>query len=177
MARSSARVAAMQLVYENLMGGSGEGTLGQLIDFTPDSDDQLFIDRMVKGIESHADELDAMIAKFSPARGLERIARVDLCILRLALYEMQHSDDVPESIVINEAVELAKRFSEPASARFINGVLGAVSRGEDPAAKTAQPARSERKLHIEKVSHIALDSKPAAKPVENNTKTEETPVE
>ena len=171
MARSSARVAAMQLVYENLMGGSGEGTLGQLIDFTPDSDDQLFIDRMVKGIESHADELDAMIAKFSPARGLERIARVDLCILRLALYEMQHSD------VINEAVELAKRFSEPASARFINGVLGAVSRGEDPAAKTAQPARSERKLHIEKVSHIALDSKPAAKPVENNTKTEETPVE
>jgi len=85
MARSSARVAAMQLVYENLMGGSGEDTLGQLIEFTPEGDDQQFIDQMVAGVEAHAKELDALVAKYSPARELERIARVDLCILRLAL--------------------------------------------------------------------------------------------
>ena len=168
MARSTARVAAMQLVYENLMGGCGEDTLCQLIAYTPEGDDQHYIDRMVAGIKEHAEELDALIAKYSPSRGLERIARVDLCILRVALYEMQHSGDVPESIVINEAVELAKRFSEPASARFINGVLGAVSRGENPEDKVKEPVRAQRAIRIEKVDHIAPDK-------ENKPKAEEAP--
>ena len=133
MARSAARAAAMQLVYENLMGGSGEDTLGALIAFTPEGDDQAYIDATVAGIESHAEELDALIARYSTSRELARIARVDLCILRVALYEMK-------SIAINEAVELAKRFSEPASARFVNGMLGAISRGEQPEGKKDQPA-------------------------------------
>lgn len=51
----------MQLVYENLMGGSGEDTLGALIAFTPEGDDQAYIDATVAGIESHAEELDALI--------------------------------------------------------------------------------------------------------------------
>jgi len=178
MARSSARVAAMQLVYEKLMGGSGEGTLGQLIEFLPEGDDQQFIEKTVQGIAAHADELDAMVAKYSPTRGLERIARVDLCILRVALYEMQHADDVPESIVINEAVELAKRFSEPASVRFINGVLGAVSRGENPEDRIKEQTREKRSVHIEKVQHIALNDKPAVKTAESdNQKAEDMPEE
>ena len=136
MARSTARAAAMQLVYEKLMGGSGEDTLSALIDFTPEGDDQAYIDRVFAGVCEHAEELDALVARYSPARALERIARVDLCILRVALYEMRYDKETPESVVINEAVELAKRFSEPSSTRFINGVLGAISRGEEPAAET-----------------------------------------
>ena len=58
----------------------------------------------------------------------------------VALYEMKYSHEVAESIAINEAVELAKRFSEPASARFVNGMLGAISRGEQPEGKKDQPA-------------------------------------
>jgi len=170
MARSSARVAAMQLIYENLMGGCGEDTLCQLIAFTPEGDDQAYIDRTVAGVTQRADELDALIAKYSPSRGLERIARVDLCILRVALYEMQHSDDTPESVIINEAVELAKRFSEPASVRFINGVLGSVSRGENPEDKIKEPARVQRTVHIEKVDRIVLDKN-------DNQKAEEKPEE
>jgi len=130
MARSMARAAAMQLVYEKLMGGSGEDTLDALIAFTPEGDDQAYIDRVLAGVAEHADALDELIARYSPSREIGRIARVDLCILRVALYEMRYDDDTPESVVINEAVELAKRFSEPSSARFINGVLGAISRGE-----------------------------------------------
>jgi len=130
MARSTARGAAMQLVYESLMGGSGENTLADLIAFQPEGDDQAYIDRIVAGVAAHADELDDIIASCSPSREIARIARVDLSILRVALYEMREEQDTPESVVINEAVELAKRFSEPGSARFINGVLGAVSRGE-----------------------------------------------
>ena len=133
MARSGARAAAMQLIYERLMGGSGEDTLGVLIDFTPEEDDSRFISTVVEGVTEHVDELDSLIASYSPSREIDRIARVDLCILRVALYEMRYCTDTPESVAINEAVELAKRFSEPASARFINGVLGAISRSEQPA--------------------------------------------
>ena len=131
MARSTARAAAMQLVYEKIMGGSGEDTLNALIAFTPEGDDQAYIDRVLAGVAAHADELDGLIARYSPSREIGRIARVDLCILRVALYEMRYESDTPESVAINEAVELAKRFSEPGSARFINGVLGAVSRAEN----------------------------------------------
>ena len=130
MARSMARAAAMQLAYEKLMGGSGEDTLDALIAFTPEGDDQAYIDRVLAGVAEHADALDELIARYSPSREIGRIARVDLCILRVALYEMRYEEDTPESVVINEAVELAKRVSEPSSARFINGVLGAISRGE-----------------------------------------------
>ena len=130
MARSTARAAAMQLVYEKLMGGSGEDTLNALIAFTPEGDDQAYIDRVLAGVAEHGPALDELIARHSPSREIGRIARVDLCILRVALYEMRYDNDTPESVVINEAVELAKRFSEPSSARFINGILGAISRGE-----------------------------------------------
>ena len=132
MARSTARAAAMQLVYEHLMGGDGGDTLDALIGFVPEGDDQAYIDAITAGVSAHTEELDALIARYSPAREIDRIARVDLCILRVALYEMNYCQDTPQSVVINEAVELAKRFSEPASTRFINGVLGAVSRGEKP---------------------------------------------
>ena len=130
MARSMARAAAMQLIYEKLMGGSGEDTLNALIAFTPEGDDQAYIDRVLAGVAEHGPALDELIARHSPSREIGRIARVDLCILRVALYEMRYDNDTPESVVINEAVELAKRFSEPSSARFINGVLGAISREE-----------------------------------------------
>ena len=130
MARSMARAAAMQLVYEKLMGGSGGDTLNALIAFTPEGDDQAYIDRVLAGVAEHGPALDELIARHSPSREIGRIARVDLCILRVALYEMRYDNDTPESVVINEAVELAKRFSEPSSARFINGILGAISRGE-----------------------------------------------
>jgi len=128
MARSAARAAVMQLVYEKLLGGSGEDTLKDLIVFEPEDGDQAYIDMVFSGVQQHAEELDAIVAENSPSRQIERIARVDLSILRIALYEMIYTSDTPEAIAINEAVELAKQFSEPTSARFINGVLGTVSR-------------------------------------------------
>ena len=73
-------------------------------------------------------ELDAEIESFSNGWKVERIAKVDLSILRLALYEMSHRQDVPESSAINEAVELAKKYGSDKSAKFINGVLGGISR-------------------------------------------------
>ena len=67
---------------------------------------------------------------------LQRVSRLDLAILRVAIGEMKFSDDIPESVAINEAVELAKKFSYPEAPAFINGVLGKISRGETETPKT-----------------------------------------
>ena len=128
MARSGARAAAMQLIYERLMGGSGQDTLGVLIDFTPEEDDSLFINSVVEGVTEHVDELDSLIASYSPSREIDRIARVDLCILRVALYEMRYCTDTPESVAINEAVELSKIYGGEESPAFVNAILGKLSR-------------------------------------------------
>ncbi len=133
MARKGARAAAMQLVYEDLLGGGddAQSTLRDLIAFTPEEDDQTYIDDVLAGVRGHAEELDARIAAQSATREFSRIARVVVSILRVALYEMLYRDDVPKSVTINEAVTLGNRFAEPGDARFINGVLGNIARGMD----------------------------------------------
>ena len=72
--------------------------------------------------------LDNIIARHSRHWKLERIARMELAILRLALFELLHMPDVPAKVVINEAVELAKDFGDDNSGTFVNGVLDAVAR-------------------------------------------------
>ena len=158
MARKLARVAAMQLIYEQLEGGDGgEETLRGLIGFEPAEaprpdgedaaeggetqaeeqapvtdqeyeEDCAFIRALVSGAAAHAPELDEQIASYLRGWTLDRVARVDLAILRLAFYELTYVKDTPERVVINEAVEMAKRYSTDKSGAFVNGVLGAFSR-------------------------------------------------
>ena len=85
-----------------------------------------------KGI-GHMQELDEKISAASVDWTLDRMPMVDLTILRLAAYEILYEDDVPGSVAINEAVELANRYSEPTSGRFINGVLGTILRNKEAA--------------------------------------------
>ncbi|HOO80293.1 MAG TPA: transcription antitermination factor NusB [Lachnospiraceae bacterium] len=72
---------------------------------------------------SHLDELDEMLDREVTGWSTKRIGKVELTILRLALYEMKYDEDVPESVAINEAVELAKKYGQDKSAEFVNGVL------------------------------------------------------
>lgn len=83
-------------------------------------DDEL---KIYKEIVSLLDKIDPEIKKFAPERPLAEINQVDLAILRLVVYETQHSK-VPKKVIINEAVELAKEFGTESSPRFVNGVLG-----------------------------------------------------
>ncbi len=130
MARRSARAAAVQMVYENMLGGDGgEETLRELIEFTPEGNDQAFIDSIVNGVHEKAAELDETISALLVGWTLERVSRVDLSILRAAIYELTYIKDSPESVVCSEAVALANRFSTENSGRFVNGVLGALLRG------------------------------------------------
>lgn len=86
--------------------------------------------KTVIGVEAHREELDAIIEKYlKQGWKINRIPKVDLAIMRVAVYEMKYEKTVPVSVSINEAVELAKKYTLNDSS-FINGVLGAVSRNE-----------------------------------------------
>ena len=128
MSRPIAREAAMQLVFEQIFGGEGETqTLVDLIDYTPDEKDQAYIDMVVNGVHAHAVQLDEEIASCLRGWTIARLSRVDLSILRLAVYEMKHTD-LPAAVAINEAIELTRKYSQEESCSFINGVLGTISR-------------------------------------------------
>lgn len=86
-------------------------------------DVQEFAEKLVRGVREHLAELDAQIQAASKNWRLERMARVDRNLLRLALYELKYADDVPAKVAINEAIEIAKRFGTGESSAFVNGIL------------------------------------------------------
>lgn len=83
--------------------------------------------RLVGGVKEHADELDSEISACLRGWTLARLSRVDLAIMRLAVYEMQYTG-LPAAVAINEAVELTRKYSGEESCPFVNGVLGSISR-------------------------------------------------
>ena len=138
MSRKSARAAAVQMVYENMLGGDGgEETLRGLIEFTPEEDDQQYIDALLGGVEENAAALDARIEKCLKGWTLDRIAKVDLAVLRVAAYELCCARETPDAVVINEAVALAQRYDSPTAAKFVNGVLSTLLADRDSAGENA----------------------------------------
>lgn len=130
MARKTARQVAMQLIYQYELGGDGVSSTIEESMEKPDlnAEDMAYIQAMLDGSEQKKQELDEQIAKYAVGWSLERIAKVDLSILRLALFEVLYRKDIPESVSINEAIDLAHMYSTPEAASFINGILGSVSR-------------------------------------------------
>lgn len=82
-----------------------------------------YLDQIVSGVCDNKDELDKTISEHLNHFSINRIAKTDLIILRIALYEMQYVEDVPDKVALNEAIELSKKFSDDTSRKFVNGVL------------------------------------------------------
>ena len=128
MDRTGARTAAMMLIYEWQMGGDGgEDTRMGLLGIRPDENEAGFMDSLVAGVQQSAQSLDETIEKYAANWRIDRIERVTLAILRLAIYELSH-EEVPASVVINEALELTRTYASPESVAFVNGILGSVQR-------------------------------------------------
>ncbi|MCI5578446.1 MAG: transcription antitermination factor NusB [Oscillospiraceae bacterium] len=85
-------------------------------------------DEIVKGVTEHDRELCEIISKYSKSRSISRIAKVNLVILKIAIYEMKYCEKVPDAAAINEAVELAKKYSQKSDSGFINGILNSYMR-------------------------------------------------
>ncbi|HMM39595.1 MAG TPA: transcription antitermination factor NusB [Desulfovibrio sp.] len=92
---------------------------------------KVFARELVRGVWAKRDELDQIIHKHSKHWKLHRIAKVELAILRLALYEMLHCADIPLKVAINEGIELSKQFGDENSRNFINGILDAAAKTVD----------------------------------------------
>ena len=129
--RSLAREIAMKMLYAHSLGG-GE-TMGQVMELSGQSDtltdtDKTFVENLTFGVVDRQNELDDIIGRYAQGWALNRLAKVDLTILRMAVYELMYMREIPVGATINEAVELAKRYAEEKSSAFINGILGSVAR-------------------------------------------------
>ena len=128
-----ARAQAMKLIYEWEMGGDGgEETRLDLLEVKPDEREADFMNRMASGAIENADAIDARLSPFLRGWTIERLTRVDLAILRLAVYELTLGE-TPAGVVINEAVELANQYSTDKAGGFVNGVLGNLARAMEDA--------------------------------------------
>lgn len=135
MSRTSAREIAMKLIYSRLLGGGGtpESVAADLcMDEPPGDEDTRYVEEILAGVDESRERLDELIAQYAIGWSNERIARVDLCILRMAIYEMLYREDVPTGAAIDEAVELAKRYGGERSYAFVNGILGSVAKNLPP---------------------------------------------
>ena len=89
-----------------------------------------FMERLVKGVEQHRDDLDRVIEQYSSNWKVDRMAHVDRIILRIATYELLYCDDIPPRVAINEAIDIGKKYGSEDSGAFINGILDKVKSEE-----------------------------------------------
>lgn len=146
MTRNTAREIAMHLAYElSFTDLPVEDFLGQqlsaesfaalapehpIYEERPNTKQEAYIRRLVSGVSEHAAELDADIEKYAKGWRFERISLVASAIMRLAMYEIMYMPDIPHGVAINEAVELTRKYDEPETAKFVNGILGSFLRQE-----------------------------------------------
>jgi N utilization substance protein B len=148
-ARSTGREAALQMLYSLESGGSIERVMMHYWRLTPgDPEGREYADGLARGVAENLVRMDEMIRKASQNWRLERMARVDRNILRIGAWEILHSKDVPRAVIIDEGVELAKKFGTEDSSSFVNGVLDRIAEDlgridNDARAKKGQPQQGQ----------------------------------
>ncbi len=130
MSRKKARESAFKLVYQCEI--NKDNILDQLkqyyLENATDKKSKEYISHVVLGVHTNKKEIDLGLTKFLAEKWtINRLAKVDLAILRLAYYEIKNIEDVPKGVAINEAIELAKMYSDDQASKFINGILANIS--------------------------------------------------
>ena len=122
LSRREVREGAFIILYQTMFGQTPQEIT--------EADEEAFglarnheTDLMVNGVLSHDEELTGIIAKYSTTRSVARISKVNLVIMKIAIYEIKYDDKVPGAAAINEAVELGKKYAFKQDCSFINGVL------------------------------------------------------
>ncbi len=145
--RHLGRIVALQTLYEQEFRrecGDKSVKLSEILArnisrYKETIDDDKFIKDLVKGVDTKQKQLDATLQPVAPEWPINQIARMDRIVLRIGLWELENSKNVPPKVVINEAVELAKAFGGDNSSKFINGVLGTILKQQEGADKPAKP--------------------------------------
>ncbi len=128
--RKKARELVLKCLYAHDSTGESIDSICEALIRTAElaEDSQRFAEQLLRKVIEDGPQLDKRIAAFSENWDIERVAMVDLCILRIAICEFTSFPDIPAKVSINEAVELAKKYSTQQSSRFVNGILDAVYR-------------------------------------------------
>jgi len=114
----------MQLIYEKMLGGEGGGHTEAVLLNVEETDPEItYIHEVVEGVFENLQELDGALSANLINWSMDRLARVDLAIMRLACYEIMFRDDIPVGVSVEEAGELARKFSTPESVGFITAIL------------------------------------------------------
>ncbi|MEJ8545475.1 transcription antitermination factor NusB [Brevibacillus borstelensis] len=122
MKRRTAREKAVQCLFQIDMADVSMDAALELV-MEDSEEDAAYLHFLVKGVLERLEEIDAEIQKYLRGWRLDRIANVDRAILRLAFFEIMFEQDIPDKVALNEAIEIAKLFSDEQSYRYINGVL------------------------------------------------------
>ncbi len=125
MTRTEEREQAFILIFEKAF--NPDVSVDNLIEYAEETElfeQSLFSQTLAKSVYENIDNIDPVIERFSVGWKKSRLPKVTLSILRLAICEIMYVDSVPESVSVNEAVELAKKYATPSDASFINGILG-----------------------------------------------------
>lgn len=122
--RKDAREATFKLVFEYLFGrDKNSDTYDELVAEYKLDKEQQYVNSVYSGIIENFDTLSSLIEKSAKGFSIDRVFLVDKAIMLVALYEMKYMSDIPEKVSINEAIELAKKFSTEKSSSYINGIL------------------------------------------------------
>ncbi|MBQ3879801.1 MAG: transcription antitermination factor NusB [Oscillospiraceae bacterium] len=146
MSRRSARELALHMAFEMHFTGENYRALmesrltpeeftefakeDRLYNVLPDERDREYIARLLGGVDAHMPELDGYIEKYSVGWKFERLSNIVIALLRIAMYEILYEQDTPNSVAINEAVELCKRYDTQEAAAFLNGILSSFVKEE-----------------------------------------------
>ncbi|MDE5771487.1 MAG: transcription antitermination factor NusB [Ruminococcus sp.] len=128
MTRREIRDNAFKLVFEQLLRDDDINELYDIAEEVEEINVNDDVKKIVEGTIRHSEEIDGIISGYSKSRSIARISKLNLAILRIALYESIYDDRTPVNVAISEAVKLAEIYTYPEDISFINGVLGAFSR-------------------------------------------------
>jgi len=134
--RTRARECALQILYQvDIRHVALDDVLRDFWETRTENDEnepeiRTYTERLVRGVDEKLETIDELIERYAENWEIKRMAYVDRNILRLASYEMLHLDEIPVKVAINEAVELAKRYGEPDSSKFVNGILDRIAKTE-----------------------------------------------
>ena len=136
MGRRETRDATVKFLYSDNFTGDSTAELEERLDLflrnydgcAPGKIDRAYVNDITAGVAAHREEIDQLIEQYAANWTPERMAKLDIAILRVAIYEILYRDDIPANVAINEAVELAKTYSHEDAGTFVNGILGSIYR-------------------------------------------------
>lgn len=124
--RRQCRIACMQFLYSRSINATEELSEDLRLFFKEQEEERdyyAFAEELIHGVQENLEEIDGKIRELAKNWQFDRIARIDLAILRMAIYELLFRKDIPPVVTINEAIDLSKNYSSAESRRFINGIL------------------------------------------------------